>query len=224
MSPFDVEFNKIIERYEEYINSAKHNDINRIDYINAQYNSINLIMKMIAVSSTGEPIETKVAINSDTKRALQNKLFNREPPVTYSTEHTNDGTGETMEEVNSDTLTNNPLDSDPIYTALSTMTTGEMFVNELNAWGIAPDTLAYKCIAEIPKCCNSKMNYDEAITALAEHLGYNKGIISISLNRIIKAADFSKTLYNPMLKKCVELNKDITKELIISELLEFCEE
>ena len=224
MSPFDDVFNNIIKRYEEYINSAEHNDINRIDYINAQYNSINLIMKLVAVSSTGEPIEVKVAINSDTKHALRNKLFNRESSVTYNTEHTSDGTGEIMEEVNGDSLTNNPLDGDPIYTALSTMTTSEMFINELKAWGIAPDTLAYRCIAEIPKCCNSKMNYDEAITALAKHLGHNKGIISISLNRIIKTADFSKTLYNPMLKKCVEMNKDITKELIISELLEFCEE
>lgn len=224
MSPFDDVFNNIIKKYEEYINSAEHNDINRIDYINAQYNSINLIMKLVAVSSTGEPIEVKVAINSNTKHALQNKLFNREPPVTYSTEHTSDSTGEIMEEVNDDSLTNNPLDSDPIYTALSTMTTSEMFINELKAWGIAPGTLAYRCIAEIPKCCNSKMNYDEAITALANHFGYNKGIISISLNRIIKTADFSKTLYNPMLKKCAKMNKDITKELIISELLEFCEE
>ena len=99
-----------------------------------------------------------------------------------------------------------------------------MIINELIAWGVASESLAYSCISEIPKCCNSKMNYDEAITALAKHLGYNKGLISISLNRIIKTADFSKTLYNPMLKKCVEMNKDITKELIISELLEFCEE
>lgn len=224
MSPFDDVFNNIIKRYEEYINSAEHNDINRIDYINAQYNSINLIMKLVAVSSTGEPIEVKVAINSDAKHALRNKLFNRESSVTYNTEHTSDGTGEIMEEVNGDSLTNNPIDGDPIYTALSTMTTSEMFINELKAWGVASGSFAYRCIAEIPKCCNSKMNYDEAITALAKHLGYNKGLISISLNRIIKTADFSKTLYNPMLKKCAEMNKDITKELIISELLEFCEE
>lgn len=261
MSPFDNEFEKIKKNYNDYIATGNADDqISRIDYINKQYNSINLILKMIAVSSTGVPIESQVVTNEEAtkKNAIRESLFRptnnkeRDTKIEKSDNIIDDdlnkevesiGTEEPMVEIDSDTISsedntiediaepinsedtlseeNNSTEVESICDKLDMMTTEDLFKEELEAWGIKEDSHSYLCVITLAKVGAPGMDVKDAIRAVARALNSNAGIVTMSFNRLINSADFSKTKYNDILLKIPK--EEITKEIVISELLDFCD-
>ena len=63
------------------------------------------------------------------------------------------------------------------------------------------------------------MSYKELINLIADATFSNPGMVSIAFGRLVRNADFSKTKYNPVLKNI----KQLTKEFVVSQLLDFCE-
>lgn len=85
MSQLRDKCNELIERYEQFIAKGgpkKVTSQEKIDYINNQYNAINLINKLICISSTGQdPDQATVAQDSYTKaKNMAENLF-RDKPV-----------------------------------------------------------------------------------------------------------------------------------------------
>lgn len=255
MSPFDNEFEKIKKNYNDYIATGNADDqISRVDYINKQYNSINIILKKIAVSSTGVPIESQVVTNEEVtkKNIIRESLFrptkNKEEDIKIeksdniidsdlNKEVESIGTEEPMVEINSDTISSEDNTIENItesinseYTLseeasicnkLDMMTTEDLFREELEAWGIKEDSYSYLCVITLAKVGAPGMDVKDAIRAVANKLNSNAGIVTMSFNRLINSADFSKTKYNDLLLKMPK--EKITKEIVISELLDFCD-
>ena len=255
MSPFDNEFEKIKKNYNDYIATGNADDqISRVDYINKQYNSINIILKKIAVSSTGVPIESQVVTNEEVtkKNIIRESLFrptkNKEEDIKIeksdniidsdlNREIESIGTGEPMVEINSDTISSEDntienitesINSEctlseeaSICNKLDMMTTEDLFREELEAWGIKEDSYSYLCVITLAKVGAPGMDVKDAIRAVAIALNNNAGIVTMSFNRLINSADFSKTKYNDLLLKMPK--EKITKEIVISELLDFCD-
>ena len=61
------EFDKVIARYEDWVEQGSHSHEDKIKYVNEQFNSLNLINKMIALSVNGERIEAQVKVQGNQK-------------------------------------------------------------------------------------------------------------------------------------------------------------
>ena len=137
-----------------------------------------------------------------------------ENPILFNTEVEAEATGEIAEAVEGDTLV-----VDPIYDSLEEKTAANIFEEELDAWGIDKKSFTYECVMHIAEVGKAGMPYKELINLIADATSSNPGMVSIAFGRLVKNADFSKTKYNPVLKNI----KQLTKEFVISQLLDFCE-
>lgn len=135
-------------------------------------------------------------------------------PIAFNTEVEAEASGENAEAVEGDTLT-----VDPIYDSLEEKTAANIFEEELDAWGIDKKSFTYECVMLIAEVGKAGMPYKELINLIADATFSNPGMVSIAFGRLVKNADFSKTKYNPVLKNI----KQLTKEFVVSQLLDFCE-
>ena len=137
-----------------------------------------------------------------------------ENPILFNTEVEAEATGEIAKAVEGDTLV-----VDPIYDSLEEKTAANIFEEELDAWGIDKKSFTYECVMRIAEVGKAGMPYKELINLIADATFSNPGMVSIAFGRLVKNADFSKTKYNPVLKNI----KQLTKEFVVSQLLDFCE-
>ena len=135
-------------------------------------------------------------------------------PILFNTEVEAEATGEIAEAIKGDTLV-----VDPIYDSLEEKTAANIFEEELDAWGIDKKSFTYECVMRIAEVGKAGMPYKELINLIADATSSNPGMVSIAFGRLVKNADFSKTKYNPVLKNI----KQLTKEFVVSQLLDFCE-
>lgn len=135
-------------------------------------------------------------------------------PILFNTEVEAEATGEIAEAIKGDTLV-----VDPIYDSLEEKTAANIFEEELDAWGIDKKSFTYECVMRIAEVGKAGMPYKELINLIADATFSNPGMVSIAFGRLVKNADFSKTKYNPVLKNI----KQLTKEFVVSQLLDFCE-
>ena len=135
-------------------------------------------------------------------------------PILFNTEVEAEATGEIAEAVEGDTLV-----VDPIYDSLEEKTAANIFEEELDAWGIDKKSFTYECVMLIAEVGKAGMPYKELINLIADATFSNPGMVSIAFGRLVRNADFSKTKYNPVLKNI----KQLTKEFVVSQLLDFCE-
>lgn len=217
MNQFEREFENISIRYEKYIaNGGPKNHKEKVDYINAQYNSINLILKMIALSASGTALEEQVVTQSqiDRQAALHDNLFGNKKSNIKQTiiEETTSSENDDNESVETDMYDNIDFDN---------MTTEKLFKEELDAWGINPSSLSYRLVIEMADKASTDMKYKDVVKMLSNITGYKAGVVSAAFSRLVKNADFSKTKYNPLISK--KPTEQITKEFIIEQLIEFCE-
>lgn len=135
-------------------------------------------------------------------------------PILFNTEVEAEATGEIAKAVEGDTLV-----VDPIYDSLEEKTAANIFEEELDAWGIDKKSFTYECVMRIAEVGKAGMPYKELINLIADATFSNPGMVSIAFGRLVRNADFSKTKYNPVLKNI----KQLTKEFVVSQLLDFCE-
>lgn len=135
-------------------------------------------------------------------------------PILFNTEVEAEATGEIAEAIKGDTLV-----VDPIYDSLEEKTAANIFEEELDAWGIDKKSFTYECVMLIAEVGKAGMPYKELINLIADATFSNPGMVSIAFGRLVRNADFSKTKYNPVLKNI----KQLTKEFVVSQLLDFCE-
>ena len=171
-------------------------------------------------------INTSVLLKDESERNAQFKeefLFAHaknieieqlENPILFNTEVEAEATGEIAKAVEGDTLV-----VDPIYDSLEEKTAANIFEEELDAWGIDKKSFTYECVMLIAEVGKAGMPYKELINLIADATFSNPGMVSIAFGRLVKNADFSKTKYNPVLKNI----KQLTKEFVVSQLLDFCE-
>lgn len=171
-------------------------------------------------------INTSVLLKDESERNAQFKeefLFAHaknieieqlENPILFNTEVEAEATGEIAKAVEGDTLV-----VDLIYDSLEEKTAANIFEEELDAWGIDKKSFTYECVMCIAEVGKAGMPYKELINLIADATSSNPGMVSIAFGRLVKNADFSKTKYNPVLKNI----KQLTKEFVVSQLLDFCE-
>ena len=135
-------------------------------------------------------------------------------PILFNTEVEAEATGEIAKAVEGDTLV-----VDSIYDSLEEKTAANIFEEELDAWGIDKKSFTYECVMLIAEVGKAGMPYKELINLIADATFSNPGMVSIAFGRLVRNADFSKTKYNPVLKNI----KQLTKEFVVSQLLDFCE-
>lgn len=136
-------------------------------------------------------------------------------PIVFNTEVEAEASGENAEAVEGNALIN-----DPIYNSLEGKSSVDIFKEELEAWGIDKNSFAYECVILLAEVGKAGMSYKMVTRLIAEHTHTNPGVVSIAFNRLIRTADFSKTKYNPVLKNI----KQLTKEFVVLQLLDFCGE
>lgn len=259
-------FKQISDHYDSFVDNQPKTINERIDYINNQYNAINILQKFIAVTSNGVPIEQQAKIkqpnaendkdntksvekttNNKTSKninnalpkieknrntTLKNKLFgtNNAPVDTVSINETNKENTALIDDLDINKKEENNNKDDNIDDTISlvddiidgNITLEDIFKEELLNWGISDNTFGYELILTIIKTCKSGMSYNEVIEILSEYTGKTKAVVSSALSRIAKTADFSKTKYNDYLKSLAKNNKEITKEIFIKEITDFC--
>lgn len=191
----EKEFNEINETYIDYINGKSPKSLeDRVAYVNKQYNSINKINKMIALSVSG--------INLDEQIVDRNKI-------------------EEIDDKNVNANEKTISNTEKIVNELDSMTLQDMFKKEMISWGIKDTSMAWSCIMSLSRVAHRGMQYKEVSAAIAEDLGVNRGLVTITFNRVIKIADFSKTRYNDILLNTPKEN--ITKEFFVTQLTDFCD-
>lgn len=137
-------------------------------------------------------------------------------PILFNTEVEAEATNQPMdEEIKLEVLGKN----DSKYAELENMSVEDIFKKELSAWGIHEGSFAYKCAISLSKVGTPGMAYKDAIKAVANDIGTNSGIVSLAFSNLVKKANFGRTIYNPILPKL----QHITKEILVRELLDFCE-
>ena len=151
-------------------------------------------------------------LNAHTKNAEIEQLEN---PILFNTEVEAEASGKNAKAVEGDTL----IVGDSIYDSLEEKTAANIFEEELDAWGIDKKSFTYECVMLIAEVGKAGMSYKELINLIADATFSNPGMVSIAFGRLVKNADFSKTKYNPVLKNI----KQLTKEFVVSQLLDFCE-
>ena len=151
-------------------------------------------------------------LNAHTKNAEIEQLEN---PILFNTEVEAEASGKNAKAVEGDTL----IVGDSIYDSLEEKTAANIFEEELDAWGIDKKSFTYECVMLIAEVGKAGMSYKELINLIADATFSNPGIVSIAFGRLVKNADFNKTKYNPVLKNI----KQLTKEFVVSQLLDFCE-
>lgn len=266
-------FKQISDRYDAYTNGEFKTVDERIDYINKQYNAINIIQKLIAVTSIGQPIESQVVINNNSKQqhettmpikksvvdgkkssllknqknnqSLKNRLFGNEK-LNQDKEYDKVSETESLTKENNTQINDNFVNvddtqikpdeiikdsnnKDEIEESVALvddilngdLTIIDIFKEELENWGINDTLFGYKLIIDIANNVKAGMDYDEVITILANINKKSKGVVSSALGRLVKNADFTKTKYNDYLKS-LALNNEVTKEILIKELTDFC--
>lgn len=136
-------------------------------------------------------------------------------PIVFNTEIEASASGEEAKAIEGNTIIN-----DPIYNSLEGKSSVDIFKEELEAWGIDKNSFAYECVILLAEVGKAGMSYKMVTRLIAEHTHTNPGVVSIAFNRLIRTADFSKTKYNPVLKSI----KQLTKEFVVLQLLDFCGE
>lgn len=191
----EKEFNEINETYINYVSSELPKSLeDRVAYVNKQYNSINKILKMIALSTSGINLDNQI-VDRDKAEAMRNKFFNHdEKPIN---------------------------DLEKTAHELDNMSLQDMFKKEMTSWGIKDTSMAWSCIMSLSNVAHHGMSYKEVASAIAEDLNINPGLVSITFNRVIKTADFSKTNYNDVLLNTPR--EDITREFFVAQLTDFCD-
>lgn len=166
MNQFEIEFEAINNRYKDYVSSSENKSHKeRVDYVNSQYNSINLILKMIALSASGTPIEDQVVTQSQVNKKMEihNNLFGNNT--------TNKVDKDTYEEIQSNTefKNNNPISSTEIN----------------NEASIEENPITEEIIDEMPKETDKSETYEESETINDNIIEFN-AIDDMSVQQIFE--------------------------------------
>lgn len=98
----------------------------------------------------------------------------------------------------------------------------DIISEELINWGISPDSFGYKALVRLPRVFKvGTAEYSTVIAKLSVKTGKSTATVSSAIANLVKKADFSKAKYIPVLAKMDK--KNITKEKVVAELLEFCD-
>lgn len=82
------EFDKVIAAYQDYIKSGgPKNGTDKINYLNTVFNSINMIIKLLAISSTGVDVDSGVLTTEQKAKrdAISDRLFRNVAPTATNT-------------------------------------------------------------------------------------------------------------------------------------------
>lgn len=96
----------------------------------------------------------------------------------------------------------------------------DAIIIEIEAWGIKEDSFMFRVATTIADISNTNADYEECINQISACLNTSKKIISSTFTDMVKKANFSKTIFIPILTKMPK--EQITKEFIVEQLLDFC--
>ena len=216
---FEYTIDCIKDAWEDFHKNPNKYKGKEIDWALEQTERIMHIQSAVSVSIL---LKSEFERNAQFKEAfLYNHIKNTEieqlkEPILFTTEIEAEASGIPMDkEIKLEILGEN----DSKYAKLDNMSTEDIFREELNAWGIKKESFAYKCVMSLSKVGFSGMTYKNAIKAVAEDIGTNSGIVSAAFNNIANKANFSRSIYNPVLPKL----QHVIKETLVRELLDFCE-
>ena len=214
---FEYTIDCIKEAWEDFHKNPGKYEGREIDWAMEQTERIVHIQSAINVSVLLKESERNTQfkeafLNAHTKNAEIEQLEN---PILFNTEIEAEASGKNAKAVEGDTL----IVGDSIYDSLEEKTAANIFEEELDAWGIDKKSFTYECVMLIAEVGKAGMPYKELINLIADATFSNPGMVSIAFGRLVRNADFSKTKYNPVLKNI----KQLTKEFVVSQLLDFCE-
>lgn len=183
------EFDMVVKRYTDYTAGVTHTHEEKVNYINQQYNSLNIISKMIALSSSGVPIEQQVSIAT------------KEPVITKT----------------------NKEESNVIESEDETITSKDVLTEDLKAWGIKERTCTWEVVMALLEVKNiGFLNYNGIVDEVCRITKRKKSTVSSAYALLCKHAKFENSKYNAVL--AVLPREQITKEVLISELVDFIKE
>lgn len=279
------EFNKILDTYEQYIkNGGPKTSSDKIGYLNAVFNSMNMITKLLCISSNGVDVDSVVLTEEQKSKrtAIGNRLFRstiseavktsdnspkaaqHEIPVgiTNSTvlntsNNKEENTMPTKKSISTDKkttsngavkksktisekkkattekpatkkttkkskeLTEAQAKMKAIEDAVAGKTASDIIREELDAWGVPSEFFAYKALVELPNLVKHAPKYNEIVDLVSEHFGKSKPTVSSAFTSLMNRADFSKSIYNPVLAKLTK--EERTKVAVIESIAEYCD-
>ena len=180
---FVQQFARLACYYLGYINSPTK-ELDRTDYVNESCNAINILTKLVALSSNGTDINGKVSLDSLSIVSLDKainyyKSYAGVPPISETT-------------TDSEAVNEQPKKK-AARTTVSPKDPKEIMESELKLWGIDESTYAYKAISDIPYVCTSEMTPKEAINAIAKNNGKNAGVTANASKRAVANAAFENS-------------------------------
>jgi len=175
----------------------------RANYVSRSLDCVNVINKFVAMvgsgaspSAVGAFTDQSAEQDAKTKQSIResNKV---EPP-----------TVEDLYDMDEEEIDN--------------LTAEDIISEELDNWGINPNTYGYKAIvslASIKPWTNKKYRADDLIVKIAEKNGKPLSTTHSALQSLVSKADFSKSKYIELFKSMNK--KQITKEMVIEQFYDF---
>lgn len=201
--PLVTQFMMIGALYVDYINQKDPSNEARTNYINKTYNAINVINKLIAVSSNAIPVEAQVQIET-----------NQQPQQEQPVERHHDPNGDLAKAIS----TESAVEKKPVRK----QSAKTKILKELDNWELDHDSFAFKALSIIPDLYNNNykpVTIKNAIADIAVSTGKTPSVVASSLSSMVKKTDFSKSNYT-------NLNEyeSVTKEQLIEALINLCNE
>ena len=200
---FIQQFARLACYYLGYTNSETQ-ELDRTEYVNETCNAINILTKLVVVSSNGDNIDRKVSLDPSSIISLQKAV------QYYKNNCQENDKAITDEEPNPKSKNKKTEEIlDPV----------DVIKNELELIGIDSNTYAYKAICDIPHVCRKGMTAKEAYSLIGKNNGKNAGVTANAINRAVFSANFENS---SLFFKTLEPST-IDKDFFISNLIElFC--
>lgn len=204
----------IAKGYTEYINAESLSNDDRIKYINSLYNAINMLNKLIAISSNGIPVEQQVM---QQKRARAEDASDTQEESDSNNTEAQEQSADNAEESSElpKTVVRHPSGRKKL--------TSELLISEeLAAWEIPEDSFTYKLVSAMPNFYNNKSARPEpleVIRTMAEATAKKPNVVASAFSTLVKKANLGNSRHT---KLAYIPREAITKDMMINTLLNLC--
>lgn len=194
----------------------------KLYYINQTYNIINVLIKLIAItSSETNGLDRLTPQHHEEEKPQQQSIkeikHKEEPNKSESTDMFDDMVAVEIPEANTD-VENTSNEEDDISVE-------DVIIEEINSWGIKPNTFTHRVFLELLNIVptddikSNGLSYNYAIGIIASNLNKGKNVVASAISNAIRKAKFENSKHIPVLRS---MDRDkITKEFVIKQLYDF---